>query len=145
MDRIGIFLRDSRGAVTIGSIGIAAAGLCISAVVALAISNGGQMAPQADNGAPASAALLGELELTRTVTLPVGSVVVHSDGAFTSFRLPDGGWLDAWSGDGTAIPEGSILNSPSTFALKDGGSVDANKFASAVSEAYSSKVKYAFK
>jgi len=145
VDRIGRFLRDGRGAITVGSIVVGIGILSISALVAMALSTDLPVSSTADSGAVVSPIAGGKLQLTRAVALPVGAVVVHSAGSFTSFRLPDGGWLDSWSHGGNAIPMGSVLTSPQTFTTKGGGALDAEIFASSIAEAYSSHVKYVFK
>jgi len=142
--RIGRFLRDGRGAVTLGSIAIATCIVSISALVAMALSTEIPASPTAGARIAIAPSSDGTLQLTESVFLPVGSVVVHSDGSFTSFKLPDGEWLDAWSND-VAVPVGSVMTSPTQFTTEDGQILDAVRFASSTSEAYSEQVKYAFK
>ena len=144
MSRIGRFLRDREGAVTIGSIAIGTSIVSIGAVLAMALSTDITASSTAVPSAEIVSTIDGALQLTDAVVLPVGSVVAHSSDSFTSFELPNGGWLDAW-GSHDAIPAGSVLTSPETFTTRDGQTLDAAHYASSVSEAYSSQVKYAFK
>ena len=142
--RISRFLRDGHGAVTIGSIAIGTCIVSISALVAMALSTEIPASPTVGSGVAIAPDSGDVLQLTQSVALPVGSVVVHSDGSFTSFKLPTGEWLDVWSND-VAVPVGSVLTSPTQFTTEDGQILDAARFASSTSEAYSEQVKYAFK
>jgi len=157
MARMCTFLRNDKGSITIDAMEITAGILTLGIMAAYAILNDGT-AHQAGDLRDAVASVYTEfdisaapeltdaaaIQLTERVALPVGSVVVHSDVTFTSFKAPDGGWIDAFSHDGNAIPQGARLTSPDTFTLTDGSTLPASTFSSSYSEAYSSNVVYSF-
>ncbi len=150
MCRCWAFVRDNRGAVILDWMAVTAGILALGVVLVYAIFNGDTGSSSGDaNRAAASESVApesgGALRLTERVGLPVGSVAVHSGKSFTSFETPDGGWVDAWSADGNAVPEGARLTSPDTFTLESGATLAASEFASSCTEAYSSNVAYAFR
>lgn len=144
------FVRDHRGAVMLDWMGVTGGILALGLVLVYAIFSGGTGSSTGEANRIAAPESVrpesgGALRLTERVGLPVGSVAVHSDGSFTSFETPDGGWVDAWSTDGSTVPEGARLTSPDTFTLENGDTLAAASFASSYTEAYSSSVDYAFR
>ena len=150
MARMCMFLRNDEGSITINAMEITAGILTLGIMATYAIFNDGtthRTADLSDAVAWANTEVdtgAGAFQLTERVSLPVGSVAVHSDASFTSFEAPDGGWIDAWSRDGNIVPEGARLTSPDTFMLQDGSTVAASTFSLSYSEVSSSKVAYSF-
>jgi hypothetical protein len=157
MARMCMFLRNDEGSITINAMEIAAGILTLGIMATYAILNDGTahrtvdlsdavawVNTELDTGTAPQLTGAGAFQLTERVSLPVGSVAVHSDVSFTSFEAPDGGWIDAWSRDGNIVPEGARLTSPDTFMLQDGSTVAASTFSLSYSEVYSSKVAYSF-
>lgn len=157
MARARGLLRDQHGAISIDWIEMSAGSIAIGVMAVFAILNGGsQTAPSSMPDRPfltAEPASLvasdpsagGAFPLTDGILLPVGSVVVHSEPGFTSFRTPDGGWVDAWSGSGSVVPAGAVLTSTETFTLEDGTGIPAATYSGIYTDAYSSAVGYSFK
>ena len=156
MNPVFVFLRDDDGTITIDRMEFTAAILTLAVVAAYAIVNGGSVYQASisndiftsagnDGSATPVPTEAGSFQLTERVVLPVGSVAIRSDGRFTSFATPNGGWVDAWADGGKTVPEGARLTSVDTFTLDGGVTIDASSFSSSYSEAYSSDVEYAFK
>jgi hypothetical protein len=152
-----VFLRDDEGSITLEWLEIAAGVLTLGMMTTYGVLNGGT-APstsdmsdavtwvntEADTDTSPNLTIAGAFQLTERVALPVGSVAVRSNGSFTTFETPDGGWVDAFSGNGKTVPEGAMLTSLDTFTLRDGRKLTASTFSSSYREAYSSSVAYTF-
>ncbi len=152
-----VFLRDDEGSITLEWMEIAAGALTLGIMTVYGILNGGAASStadlsgvmgwvntEADTVTSPNLTITGAFQLTERVALPVGSVAVRSNGFFTSFETPGGGWVDAFSSNGTAVPEGATLTSFDAFTLQDGRSIAASAYSSSYNEAYSSAVSYAF-
>jgi len=147
-------LRNQDGSISIDWIEMSAGSLAIGVIAIFVVLQGSPEAAFASKGdrlplieGPAllsATSDAGTFHLTDKVALPVGTLVVHSDSGFTSFRTPDGGWVDAWSESGDTIPEGAVLSSTETFTLSDGSTMSADAFSGIYTEAYSSAVRYSF-
>ena len=157
MARMCGFLRDDKGSIALEWMEIASGILTVGVMAAYALLNDGTAPPTADvnlaaasvntefdNGAAPNLIDAGAFQLTERVALPVGSVAVRSNGSFTSFETPGGGWVDAFSSNGKIVPEGATLTSLDTFTLQGGRRVAASAFSSSYNEAYSSNISYAF-
>ena len=152
-----VLMRDEHGAVVVDRAQITLCVLTVAIVLAYAFFYAGAALPtgaMAGPAAPASGELSAEgpampgggaFRIAHGVALPVGSVAVYSDGSFTSFATPGGGWVDAWCEDGNTVPQGARLTSPEAFTLKDGSTLVAAPFAASYTEAYSSDMRYAFR
>ncbi len=157
MARARGLLRDQQGAISVDWIEMSAGSIAIGVMAVFAILNDGSTTTRSHmtdrpflTADPASLAASapaagGAFQLTARVLLPVGSVVVHSEPGFTSFRTPGGGWVDAWSGSGSVVPAGAVLTSTETFTLEDGSGIPAATYSGIYTDAYSSAVGYSFK
>ena len=151
------FLRGNDGSISVDWLEMTAGSIALGVMATFAILNGSIESWTADSSGAtawtsadvATVTALDSvdaeaLQLTERISLPVGSMAVHSEDGFASFRTPAGGWVDAWTKDGPTIPEGATLTSIDSFTLSDGSIIAASALSATCIEAYSSSVRFSF-
>ena len=158
MTLVCLFLRDDDGAISVDRMEVMAGLLTLGMLTVYATLSSGSVSPtgtmseavawmstDATSGEETNVIDVEFFHLTESIALPVGSVAAHSDGSFTSFATPEGGWVDAWSDDGNIVPEGAKLTSLDTFTLRDGSTMATSNFSFSYQEVYSSNMNYSFR